>query len=297
VDRWLQVTVEIPAAVLPDMERVLGEAGCLSVTLADPGGEPILEPPPDSTPLWERIVLTALLPATAVPEQVSALLQPLTGQFGGAELRFAEVADRDWVGEWREELRPRNFGERLWICPAGTACPDPGAAVIVLEPGLAFGTGHHATTAMCLEWLAEQPLQGARLLDFGCGSGVLALAGLALGASAATAVDIDPQALAATRANAVRNRLDERLLVTGPAGLQPAPGYGFIVANILSGTLVRLAPEIAALGTAGARVALSGILAAQGRQLIEDCAPWFDLLTARERDGWLLITGVCTPRR
>lgn len=293
--RWLQLTVEIPAAALPEVERVLDSSGCLSVTLADPGGEPIFEPPPASTPLWNRIVLTALLPAELSPARISALLEPVLQPIGGAQVRFDEVAERDWVREWREDLQPRPFGPRLWVCPPGTGCPDPAAAVVVLEPGIAFGTGHHATTAMCLEWLATEDIRESRLLDFGCGSGILALAALALGASAVTAVDIDPQALEATIANAGRNGVTDRLLVADPTSLHVAPIHDVIVANILSGTLIRLAPQLHRFCRAGARIALSGILTEQGGQVIGACAPWFDLVTENEREGWLLITGVATP--
>lgn len=293
--RWLQLTVEIPAAALPEVERVLEASGCLSLTLADPGGEPIFEPPPASTPLWSRIVLTALLPAEASTAQISALLEPIIQPLATAPLRFAEIADRDWVREWHHDLQPRQFGPRLWICPPGTVCPDPSAAVVVLEPGIAFGTGRHATTAMCLKWLASQDLRAMRVLDFGCGSGILSLAALALGASAAVGVDIDGQAVESARENAGRNGVAHRLLVADPDSLPVAPIYDVVVANILSGTLIRLAPQLFRFCRAGARIALSGILAGQGRQVIGACAPWFDLATADEREGWQLITGVASP--
>lgn len=207
------------------------------------------------------------------------------------DLRFEVVEERDWVREFRENLTPLRFGSRLWLCPPGMACPDPAGVALTLEPGLAFGSGSHPTTALCLAWLEGLPLTGRAVLDWGCGSGVLALATLALGAGSATALDIDPQALEATADNAARNRLTARLRIAPPAELGADERFDIVVANILAGSLIDLAPTLATHCTAGARVALSGILATQAAMVREACAPWLTLSLAGEADGWVLLTG------
>jgi ribosomal protein L11 methyltransferase len=287
---WLGVELEIPSAAVAAIEEALGDLGALSVSLADPGAEPILEPGPGATPLWGTVVLTALLPAGTSEQAVRDRLGPLLPRPAPA-LRFAPLAARDWVREFRENLAPLRFGTNLWICPEGTACPDPAGVSIVLEPGLAFGSGSHATTALCLEWLAAQRPARLSVLDWGCGSGILAIAALALGARAATALDIDPQALAATADNATRNGVAGRLRVTLPDGIGSGERYDLLLANILANTLIGLAPVLHRHCAAGARIALSGILTTQAARVREACAPWFALDLAGERAGWALLAG------
>ncbi len=286
---WLQVAFEVAATDADAAEQALLELGALAVTFSDPGNAPILEPAPGTAPLWPNLLVDALLPADTAPKVVE---QRLNATFGHLPvLRFSQVADRNWLAEWREALRPIHAGRRLWICPPGVACPEPGAVVVELEPGLAFGTGTHPTTAMCLAWLADQELAGRTVLDWGCGSGVLAVAALALGAASAVALDIDPQALQAARANARRNGCAARLQVLDPAALDAQARFDIVVANILADRLVSLAPQLQRHGSAGARVAMSGILAPQADPVRRACANRIDLHIHCERDGWVLLAG------
>ena len=272
------------------MVAALEELGTLSVSLGDPGGDPILEPGPGATPLWPEVVVTALLPSDADEDAVRNRLARLPGQ-RLSDIGFNFIEERDWVREFRENLSPVRFGEGLWICPPGMPCPDPAGVAITLEPGLAFGSGSHPTTALCLQWLAGMGLRGLTVLDWGCGSGVLAIAALALGAQAVTALDIDPQALRATEDNARRNGRSGALRIADPAGLPPGERHDVLVANILAGSLIALAPTFNQHCKTGARVALSGILAGQAEQVRDACAPWLELHLAAELNGWALLAG------
>ena len=286
-ESWLQATVASPQTAVAAVEGAFEELGALVTWTQGADDEEILEPEPGSTPLWAAVRVTALLPADTSRERVMAA-------FPGASLHFEIVADRDWDAEWRRSLKPLRFGQRLWICPVGQACPDPAGISVLLEPGLAFGTGTHPTTAMCLTWLDGQPLANLRVLDYGCGSGILAIGALALGARAAVAVDIDPQALIATGENAARNGCATRLRVGMPAELLPASrrtSFDVLVANILSGPLVRLAPELRRFAGAATRVALSGILAHQAPEVIAAFRPWAPLTITDEQGGWVLLAG------
>ncbi|MCK6370558.1 MAG: 50S ribosomal protein L11 methyltransferase, partial [Gammaproteobacteria bacterium] len=267
---WLQVELLVSAEAVDAVETALGGLGALSVSLDDAGCVPILEPAPGTTPLWPQVRVTALLPAASERKRIGQVLRPflLTAT---PDIRFSPVAERDWVREFREQLAPQRFGAKLWICPIGTPCPDPGGISVALEPGLAFGSGSHPTTALCLAWLAGLETGGAAVLDYGCGSGVLAVAALALGARSATALDIDPQALEATRENAVRNGVSPRLRVTHPEDLGPEERFDIVVANILADTLIDLAPILKRHCRTGARVALSGILASQAERVRLAC--------------------------
>lgn len=286
-ESWLQAAVDSPQTAVAAVEAKFEELGALVTWTQGADDEEILEPEPGATPLWAAVRVTALLPPDTPRERVTAA-------FPGARLQFEVVADRDWDAEWRRSLKPLRFGQRLWVCPVGQACPDPAGISVLLEPGLAFGTGTHPTTAMCLTWLDVQPLADLRVLDYGCGSGILAIAALALGARTAVAVDIDPQALIATGDNAARNGCATRLTVGMPAELLPAPHrtpFDVLVANILSGPLVRLAPELRRFTGPATRVALSGILADQALEVIAAFRPWAPLTIADEQGGWVLLAG------
>ena len=285
---WLQVAFEVAATEADAAEQALLALGALAVTFSDPGDAPILEPAPGEAPLWPNLLVDALLPADTAPKLVE---QRLSATFGHLPiLKFSQLADRNWLGEWREALRPIHAGRRLWICPPGIACPEPGAVVVELEPGLAFGTGTHPTTAMCLAWLADQELVGRTVLDWGCGSGVLAVSALALGAASAVALDIDPQALVATRENAAKSGLSERISVERLAG-DVAGAFDIVVANILSGPLIGLAPGLAPRARADGLIVLAGMLERQADEVARAYRPWFDIGPAAEREGWTLLAG------
>jgi ribosomal protein L11 methyltransferase len=283
---FLQLTLPIGSADPAPFEDALLDAGAESITLEDAGDDPVLEPAPGSTPLWPHVRIKALFAASADPDALRA-------SFPGAT--FEHIADRAWEREWLKDFRPMRFGQRLWICPGGQRAPlDESVAapcLIELDPGLAFGTGTHPTTALCLEWLDAAQLQGRFVIDYGCGSGVLAIAALKLGAAGALAIDIDPQALLATRDNATRNGVAERLLVAAPDRAQHPPA-DVLLANILAEPLVELAPAFAERVALGGSIVLSGILQSQAAPVASRYAAWFDMRPATTRDDWALLYGV-----
>lgn len=290
-DRWLKATVLVSRDQVPAAELALELAGALVSWTEAGSDEQILEPAPGTAPLWARVRLTALFPEDTARTAILAVLGPLLPE-AAAGASFELVEDRDWDAEWRRQLKPLRFGRRLWVCPEGQPAPVADAIPIVLEPGLAFGTGTHPTTAMCLEWLDQQALAGCSLLDYGCGSGILAIAALALGAGQAVGVDIDPQALLASRDNAARNGQAARLqLAAALEGDLARRRFDVVVANILSGPLIGLAPVLRRSAGPAARVALSGILADQADDVCGAFAPWVRLGTVAESGGWVLLAG------
>jgi ribosomal protein L11 methyltransferase len=287
---WLQAAVDCPQSDVADIEATFESLGALVTWAEAADEEEILEPAPGATPLWAAVRITALLPPDTPRDRIA-------DAFPSLRPHFEVVADRDWDAEWRRSLKPLRFGRRLWVCPEGQPCPDATGVGLTLEPGLAFGTGTHPTTAMCLAWLDGEVPGNCRVLDYGCGSGILAIAALLLGAQSAMAVDIDLQALTATRANATRNDCADRLATGLPAELLPATAretFDVIVANILSGPLVRLAPELRRYTGPATRVALSGILAGQAPEVIAAFRPWARLTVTAEQGGWVLLTGTVT---
>lgn len=237
--------------------------------------------------------MKALFDATVDPDALLANLRAsLTAQL--PDTTFERIADRAWEREWLKDFHPMRFGQRLWICPGGQRPQLDGSAapvIIELDPGLAFGTGTHPTTALCLEWLDSASLAGRFVVDYGCGSGVLAIAALKLGASAALAIDIDPQALLATRENAVRNHVADKLTVGGAREGQQARA-DVLLANILAEPLLELAPAFAERVAAGGSIVLSGILQSQAEPVASRYAAWFDMRPATVRDDWALLYGV-----
>ena len=289
---FLQLTVDIGPRNPQALEDALFAAGAVSVTLLDAADDPVLEPAPGQTPLWPTIAVRALFADDANPDELAQVVREACGP-GIAEPTFERIADKAWEREWLKDFRPMRFGRRLWVCPGGLPADDPDAVRIELDPGLAFGTGTHATTAMCLEWLDAQPparLHGTHVIDYGCGSGILAVAALKLGAARVTATDIDPQALLATSQNAARNGVADRIEVTADpqAGGRPA---GLLLANILAGPLVTLAPTLARLVQPQGMIALSGLLVEQAGTVAEAYRPWFDIGLTGTRDGWGLLGG------
>ncbi|MCI8209204.1 ribosomal protein L11 methyltransferase [Pseudomonas sp. S25] len=287
---WLQVRLAISPEQAETYEDALLEVGAVSVTFMDAEDQPIFEPELNTTPLWSNTHLLALFEADTDAEHVLAHLRLLTD----AELpeHMSEVIeDQDWERSWMDNFQPMRFGQRLWIVPSWHAAPEPEAVNLLLDPGLAFGTGTHPTTALCLEWLDGQDLNGCDLLDFGCGSGILAIAALLLGAKQAVGTDIDVQALEASRDNAGRNNIaPERFELYLPEDMPPQQA-DVLVANILAGPLVALAPQLATLVKTGGRLALSGILAEQGEEVAAAYAETFELDPIANRDGWVRITG------
>jgi len=284
----LQLTLDIGSRQPEPYEDALFELGAVSVTLEDAADDPVLEPAPGATPLWPTVVVKAVFEAGSDPGVITAALAQALPDTPAP--RFEVLPDKAWEREWLKDFRPMRFGHRLWVCPGGMAAGDPDAVRIELDPGLAFGTGTHPTTALCLEWLDGQDVSGRQVVDYGCGSGILAIAAAKLGASDVRAVDIDPQALLATRDNAQRNAVLECITVTADPRLAAASA-DLVLANILAGPLVELAPSFARATRPGGRIALSGLLAGQAETVTAAYRPWFDIGPAAMRDGWALLAG------
>jgi ribosomal protein L11 methyltransferase len=288
---WLELKLALGGLDAERVEEALEGVGALSVTLEDAGDEPIYEPDADKPSLWSDTHLTALFPAEV---HMDSVLSRLKMGLGLAELpahRVEPLEDRDWVREWLKDFKPMRFGRRLWICPTAYAPPDPGAINLVLDPGLAFGTGTHATTALCLEWLDGAALKDALVVDYGCGSGILAIAAARLGAATVWAVDNDPQALVASRDNAARNGVTEKLSICLPPAF-PSMQADVLLANILAGPLVSLASTFAAHLKPGGRLVLSGILKSQEPDIRRAYAAEFAELETQAKEDWIRIIAV-----
>ncbi|MDX1570243.1 MAG: 50S ribosomal protein L11 methyltransferase [Xanthomonadales bacterium] len=269
-----------------EAEAILEDLGALAVTLADAGDQPVLEPAPGEHPLWPDLRVTGYFPPGTDPGPLVAGIR--ASNFPG-RVDHRKIEAQDWERAWMAEAKPMCFGERLWVVPSSCEAPPEAAAVVVLDPGLAFGTGTHPSTAMCLEFLDSLDLTGRRVLDLGCGSGILAVAAGVLGAEEVLAVDIDPQAEQATRLNIEANDQQGRVRVAPVAELAPG-GFDVIVANILAGTLVELAPLVGSLAAPGGALALAGILDRQ-IGLVEDAYRHdFEQLASRRSGEWALVT-------
>ena len=299
---WRQFVMDLEDLSREAVEEALLELGAASVTLSDAGEKPILEPAPGETPLWARIRITALFgPApsdnggrTGTIDDIGPALASKLGVSALPPHRTETLADRDWEREWLKDFAPMPFGERLWVCPAGLPPGNADAVVVELDPGLAFGTGTHATTALCLSWLDALDLEGKAVFDYGCGSGILAIAALRLGASFAEGYDIDAQAVVASTSNAEANGVTDRFRVSRDKPVADRP-FDVVVANILAGPLVELATEILDLTITGGKLALSGILSSQIAEVSAaySTAIRFDEPETMEQDGqiWARLSG------
>lgn len=288
---WLQLRLAITPEQAEPMEDLLLGLGAVSVTFMDAEDQPIFEPDLGTTPLWQNTHLLALFEADTERQLLIDQLQQMWQQ-PLPEYQFEDIANQDWERSWMDNFKPMRFGRRLWIVPSWHEAPEPDAVNLLLDPGLAFGTGTHPTTALCLEWLDGQELKDVQAIDFGCGSGILAIAALLLGASRVVGTDIDPQALEASRDNAQRNQLpDERFPLYLPEAM-PAQPADLLVANILAGPLVSLAPQLTDLVRPGGRIALSGILAEQTGEIVAAYERAFELDPVAEKDGWIRVSGV-----
>ena len=288
---WLQVQVELGDTSPDALEQALLELGAVSIELSDAGNDPIWEPAPDTTPLWGNLRIAALFSANTSETSVRLAIAGSTPLDQKLPVRFSIIEDEDWVAKWTQSLQPTVFGDNLWICPPDTPCPVTGDISVTMAPGLAFGTGSHPTTALCLEWLASQRLEHKSILDFGWGSGILGIAGLALGAARGTAVDLDNQALTATRENAQHNHCANRLRVHQADLLDAADSFDLIVANILSGTLIELEPLLKSHSRRGTMIALSGILISQIAEVSDTYRYWVNFNPAKRQLGWAILTG------
>ena len=289
---WQEITFELQSADVADFEDALMSLGALSITLRDAADQPILEPPPAATPVWDKVLLTAMFDGSpdpaAIADQLTALLKlPAIPRY-----RVDELQDREWRRTWMDHFRPMQFGERLWICPSGYDPPSDEDAVIVdLDPGLAFGTGSHPTTALCMQWLDQHNVRDKTVVDFGCGSGVLAIAAAKLGAKVVYAVDNDPQALQAVTSNAQQNSVQDIVQISEAEYIAPA-SVDILIANILLKPLLELRDEFVRLLLPGGRIVLSGLLAEQQETLEDAYRQQFTFDACETMQEWVRLSAL-----
>jgi ribosomal protein L11 methyltransferase len=288
---WIQIGIEATSRTADEVAEALTRAGALSVSFEDGADDAILEPGPGETPLWNATVVVGLFDGGVDAETVLDGLRLDLGLPARPGCRIDAIHGREWERAWRQHFEARRFGARLWVSPFDHRIEAPGAAVVYLDPGLAFGTGAHPTTALCLEWLDANCGAGDAVVDYGCGSGILAIAAARLGAAPVWAVDIDPQAVQAGKANAARNGVESAISVGHPDELR-AVRADCLVANILAGPLIALMPRFAALLRPGGRLVTSGILAAQAPAVTAALRPAFEPGAVVEKEGWIRLDAV-----
>jgi ribosomal protein L11 methyltransferase len=283
---WLEIHIITERNHAQAIETALEEAGALTITFEDNADQPIFEPALGETPLWNDTRVTGLFDAEVDTQEIDQRLQ-LSSQ---TRFKWHIVEDKDWEREWMKNYHPIQCGPQFWICPSWIAPPDANATNIMLDPGLAFGTGTHPTTFLCLQWLSQQSFSDTEVIDYGCGSGILGIGALLLGANKVLGVDIDPQALLATQDNAQRNQLPaERFPVVYPDKC-PRKAVDFVLANILAGPLVELAPVLTPLVKSGGKLCLSGILATQAETVMAAYQDAFAFDPIEQKEEWVRLT-------
>ncbi len=288
---WIQIRLNATNDTAETISDALMELGAASVTFVDAQDTPVFEPLPGETRLWGDTDVIGLFDAVTEMAPVIDALKAMPELANQMTYKVEALEDKDWEREWMDNFHPMQFGRRLWICPSWREAPEPDAVNVMLDPGLAFGTGTHPTTALCLTWLDGLDLTGKSVVDFGCGSGILAIAAIKLGAQTVVGLDIDPQALTASADNAQRNGVEEKLTVYLPKN-QPADLQAdVVVANILAGPLRELAPVISSLVKPGGQLALSGLLVEQAEELRAIYGQWFDLNPTAIEGDWCRLDG------
>ncbi|MCX8657027.1 50S ribosomal protein L11 methyltransferase [Gilliamella sp. B2840] len=283
---WIQLRINTTNEFAEEISERLEQSGAVSVTFQDTYDNPVFEPLPGETKLWGNTDVVGLYDAQTNTDELKAVLNLEQYSY-----KIEPLEDKDWEREWMDNFHPMQFGERLWICPSWRDVPDPNAVNVMLDPGLAFGTGTHPTTALCLTWLESLDLKNKLVIDYGCGSGILAIAALKLGAKRVIGIDIDPQAIQASHDNAQRNRVDDKLELYLAKDIPDNLQADVIVANILAGPLKELEPQINKLVKSHGELGLSGILASQSSSVWSAYQPHFDLDPVVEQEEWCRITG------
>ncbi len=289
---WIQIKLNATndnAEAIGDM--LMEETGAVSVTFLDAKNTPVFEPLPGETRLWGDTDVVALYEADMDTSLILQQIKASNMLAEGFAHKVEQVEDKDWEREWMDNFHPMQFGRRLWICPSWREVPDPQAVNVMLDPGLAFGTGTHPTTALCLEWLDNLDLSGKTVIDFGCGSGILAIAAIKLGAAKVIGIDIDPQALLASKDNAARNGVEDQIEVYLPKDQPEGLVADVVVANILAGPLRELSPIIKGLLKPGGQLAMSGILDTQAESVAEFYRDDLELDPIAEKSEWCRISG------
>lgn len=293
---WQQLKIQIVPEHVDFIEPQLLAAGAVSITYLDAEDQPVFQEELDSTPLWDSLVLCALFEEDTELGELLSWLGGNASIVNRASLEVEKIEDQAWERSWMDSFSAMQFGEKLWICPSWQEPPDPSATNIMLDPGLAFGSGSHATTALCLQWLATQDLQGKDIVDYGCGSGILAIAAALLGAQSVQGVDNDPQAVLATNDNCERNGL-----LPGRVGtflpeeydsMSTPESVDILLANILAAPLLSLASKFASLVKPKGSIVLSGLLAEQADAITEVYSEWFEMSAAVQREDWIRLSGI-----
>ncbi|WP_319380771.1 50S ribosomal protein L11 methyltransferase [Thiomicrorhabdus sp.] len=286
---WIQISTTVEETFAEPLSDAFGECGSVSVTFEDAQDQPIFEPDIGTTPIWQNTRVSALFDAEIDAQSVLKLLKQLLPAISEHDFKIEAIEDKDWVREWMDQFQPLAFGKRLWIVPSWLEAPDPQGVNLMLDPGLAFGTGTHPTTALCLEWLDSNPPLDLTVIDYGCGSGILALAAKKLGAASVCGTDIDPQAITASLENSKRNAENIPFALVKNFDSQPVD---LLLANILAGPLKELAPEFERLMKPGAQLVLSGLLASQADELIAHYRHFgIELTELQTREEWGLLSG------
>jgi ribosomal protein L11 methyltransferase len=292
---WLQLHLDTSSEASGPLEQALLDSGAVSVTLSDSADVPILEPSVGETPLWQKLTLTALFPADTDTDLVLLQLSADSGQ-SLPPWRWEILEDQAWERLWMDHYHPIKCGQRLWICPSWCPPPEPDAINLMLDPGLAFGTGSHATTFLCLQWLDSLNIEGKTLIDYGCGSGILAIAGALLGARKVIAIDNDPQALLATADNARRNGISKDKLSICAPDKQILDASDYLVANILAAPLIQLAEHIMKSVKTGGQLCMSGIVDGQTTEVREAYLDHFTFAPPVNQDDWVRLVA-CKNKR
>ena len=295
---WLQLVCSASKKHHESIEDAMDSAGALSITWQDAKDEPVLEPLPGETPLWEDLVITALFDANTDLSFLQKQLKEQQSKWQITKFHVEVVHDQDWERVWMKDFHPMCFGENLWIIPSNTDQAEVeelqqgsnNPTSIFLDPGLAFGTGTHPTTALCLEWLDQNPPRNLTVVDYGCGSGVLAVAAAKLGATRIVATDIDPQALTATKENMLRNQIPAETIPCFLPEDCPLETVDLVIANILCGPLVELYPRLSALIKPAGRIVISGLLEEQKEDIIETYSADFSQFEIKQLDNWIRIS-------
>ena len=288
---WQELKIQVSSESALSLEEKLFAAGAVSVTYLDARNQPIFVEETNQTPLWKDVYLVSLFSHSINIGPLISNLSQNPAVMNSSHLEIKLVADQDWERKWMIDFKPMQFGKRLWICPSWISPPYPAAINIILDPGLAFGSGNHPTTSLCLDWLDKNFKPNQELIDFGCGSGVLGIAAALLGASKVYAVDNDPQAITATSSNMLKNSICSEIIQTCMPQTLPRIEADYLIANILAEPLIELSEKFSQLIKPRGQIALSGILKEQINEIIFHYKRWFEIEEPREEDGWMLITG------
>jgi len=293
---WQEITLEVSPSEVDTLSEILCEAGAASVTFKDNADTPIYEPAADASDLWPSTCVVGLFDAGTDFDSVLASIQQAEQFSSLPPYHITDLKEQQWERLWMDEFKPMRFGENLWICPTETPPPEPDALNIMLDPGLAFGTGTHPTTALCLEWIDQNDLNHKTVIDFGCGSGILAIGAAMSGAVSIEAIDIDPQALLATNSNAAQNNVTALITTALPSEATTLSAVDCLLANILANPIMELADYFSTLVKDNGIIVLSGVLSEQAAQVISIYKKWFEFQPIVEQEGWVRLVATRRAR-